>query len=193
MDKKSERSISSKSSSAWSLIGTGPRPKEFHIDQRLAAARLLTRAGWIVGNIHVPAYARLTDFLSHDQEFLPLTDVFLEGRPKPVPFFALQKSAIYFLAAMDVEELQSAKLTGSLDEHQIACLLPIGNITGKAQLLEGIRVSDFFCRHGGFILMRDCHYHIRDPWSHEKEDATESAMLVNTEAAIGVSELEPHA
>lgn len=192
VDEKSEKPINSKSSSAWSLIGSAPRAKEFHVDQRLAAARLLTRAGWIVGNIHVPTHARLTDFLSHDSDFLPLTDVFLEGRPNPVPFFALQKSAIYFLAAMDAEDLQSAKLTGSLYEHQIACLLPIGSIAGKAEIPEGIRVSDFFCKHGGFILMRECHYHIRDPWTHEKEDATETAMLVNTEAAIGVSELQPH-
>ena len=94
---------------------------------------------------------------------------------------------------MDAEDLQSAKLTGSLDEHQIACLLPIGSISGTAQISEGIRVSDFFCKHGGFILMGECHYHIRDPWTQEKEDATEAALLVNTEAAISVSEFQPHA
>lgn len=156
---------------------------------RIASARLFTDIGWIAADIHVPAHVRLIDHVSKGSPFLTLTSVFLEGRAKPLDFFALKKSAVSFMAVMDLEELDSAKSMGSQVRHQMSCILADGAVTGEADLHSGVRVSDFFARHDGFVLMFNCHYRTRDRWSHKHRTGVDATIILNTQKIIALSEI----
>ena len=154
----------------------------------LVPARILTPAGWIVGKLHVQADSRIVDFLDRTPEFFSLVDVILEGRPKVVPLFTLQRSAILFLIAETENSLESDRKPRQLVEHPISCLLENGMLYGRVKIITGVRLSEYLSRHKGFVLVRDCHFRLRNPWEDRIIDHREPAVLLNPEAVIGVSE-----
>lgn len=155
---------------------------------RLVPARILTQAGWIVGKMHVAADWRMLTFINHVPEFFSLADTIIEGRPKVVPLFTLQRSAIQFIV---VESPPEKELDASLRnqiEHPVSCLLRNGSLSGIIQVLRGVRLSDHLSRHKGFVMLRDAHFHLRNPWENRVIDHREPLVLLNPEAVIGVSE-----
>lgn len=170
---------------------TAPRRKNG--DTRVVSARLFSDIGWIVADIHVPTQIRLIDYLSHENPFLSLTTAFLERRNKALDYFALRKSALSFMAVMDIEDLDSAKATGSKTTHNISCVLADGGVTGDAEIQHGMRISDFLARHQGFLLMHDSHFRIQDPLTEEIRSETDTTIILNSQKIIGLSELPmPH-
>ncbi len=177
--------------SSWDWIPVDPSEAaaKYRSNQRIAAVRVLTQAGWIVGNVQLPPASRLIDFLNQQGEFVSLIDAFLEGRSKPVDEFALQKSSVYFLAAMDVATPHSASQLGTIEDRAISCLLPIGSLTAKTRVNREITTCQHFAKHKGFVLVTECRYRVRDPWRNQILDDLESALLLNSAAIIGISEL----
>lgn len=154
----------------------------------LMPVRIFTQAGWIIGKLHVGAERSMVDFLDQTQEFFSLADVVLEGRPKVIPLFTLQRSAILFLVTETEEGLEPALLPRNLVEHAISCLLAHGTLYGRVNILKGVRLSDYLSRNSGFVLVRDCHFRLQNPWEDRAIDHREAAVLLNPQAVIGVSE-----
>ena len=154
----------------------------------LVPVRIFTPAGWIVGKLHLSGEWRMVDFLDHTQEFISLADAILEGRPKVIPLFTLQRSAILFIVVESVEGLESDKGPRNLVEHPVSCLLENGTLYGRVKILKGVRLSDYLSRHKGFVLVRDCHFRLQNPWEDGGIDHREPAVLLNPQAVIGVSE-----
>lgn len=154
----------------------------------LIPVRIFTPAGWIVGKLHVGAERSMVDFLDHTQEFFSLADVVLEGRPKVIPLFTLQRSAILFLVLETEEGLEPTLLPRNLVEHTISCLLANGTLYGRVNITRGVRLSDYLSRKRGFVLVRECHFRLQNPWEERAIDHRESAVLLNPQAVIGVSE-----
>ena len=171
-----------------------PRKREAEIEApeataiHLIPARIFTPAGWIVGKLHVGGERSMVDFLDHSQEFFSLADVVLEGRPKVIPLFTLQRSAILFLIVETEEGLEPALLPRNLVEHAISCLLANGTLYGRVKITRGLRLSDYLSRKSGFVLVRDCHFRLQNPWEERTIDHRESSVLLNPQAVIGVSE-----
>jgi hypothetical protein len=150
--------------------------------------QVFTPSGWIVGKVHIQQGWNILTVLEHSSEYITMTDVILEGRPKVIPLFTLRKHAILF---MKVEtHVNSPALQGPRNrvEHSVSFVLHNGSIYGKVELPMGVRLSDFLSRHKGFILMQDCHYRIHNPWEKRVLDHTEGQILVNPDAVIGASE-----
>lgn len=171
-----------------------PRKRKVEIEAPESAAvnlvpvRIFTSAGWIIGKMHVGAGLSIVDFLNHTQDFFSLADVVLEGRPKVIPLFTLQRSAIMFLVLETDEGLEPALHPRNLVEHAISCLLESGTLYGKVNIMQGVRLSDHLSRRGGFVLVRDCHFRLQNPWEDRAIDHREPAVLLNPQAVIGVSE-----
>lgn len=159
-----------------------------HAAVKQVPARILTLAGWIVGKIHVAEDWRMVDFLDHAQDFFALADVILEGRPKVIPLFTLQRSAILFIVVETDEELGPAMAARNQVNHSVSCLLENGTLFGRIEITQGVRLSDYLSRHSGFVLVRDCHFHLQNPWEDRAIDHRETAVLLNPQAVIGVSE-----
>lgn len=158
-------------------------------NSRIVSARLFTDIGWIVADIHVPSSVRLIDYLAHENPFLSLTSAFLERRDSALDFFALRKSTLSFLAVMDLEELASARSTGSQTRHNISCLVAEGGVTGDAEIHEGMRLSDYLARHRGFVLMYNSHFRIQDPLTHEVRSEADTTIILNSQKIIGLCEI----
>ncbi len=155
---------------------------------RLVPARILTPAGWIVGKMHVAADWRMINFINHVPEFFSLADVIIEGRPKVVPLFTLHRAAIQFIV---VERPPEKELDAGLRnqiEHPVSCLLQNGSLSGVISVLRGVRLSDHLSRHKGFVMLKDAHFHLRNPWENRVIDHREPLVLLNPQAVVGVSE-----
>jgi hypothetical protein len=176
--------------SSWDWIPVDPNEAaaKYRSDKRVAAVRVLTQAGWIVGNVQLSPAARLIDFLNQQGEFIALIDAFLEGRSKPLDEFALHKSSVYFLAAMDVAAPHSASQLGTIEDRAISCLLPIGSLFAKTRVNRETGTCQYFARQTGFVLVTECRYRVRDPWRNQILDDIEPALLLNSGAIIGISE-----
>lgn len=151
-------------------------------------ARILTQAGWIVGKLHVTEGWRLVNFMNNVQEFFSLADVILEGRPKVIPLFTLHRSAIQFVVVEDDEPLEPDPAPRNQIEHAIQCLLQNGTLYGRVEIMRGVRLSDHLSRNGGFMLVRDAHFQLRNPWEDRVIDHREAAVLLNPHAVVGVSD-----
>lgn len=154
----------------------------------LTPVRVLTDSCWLVGKLVAPAQLSFADYLDRAPEFLSLTDVILEGRPKTLPLFALHRDAIVFMLIETDQPLVSSKTPKDSVEHAISCLIAQGSLVGTMRILRGVRLSDYLSKNTGFVVVEDCHYRIRDPWSREVLDHRERAILLNTQAVIGISE-----
>ena len=76
----------------------------------------------------------------------------------------------------------------NLVEHPVSCLLENGTLYGRVNIMKGVRLSDYLSRRKGFVLVRDCHFRLQNPWEDRGIDHRELAVLLNPEAVIGVSE-----
>jgi len=159
-----------------------------HTAVQQVPARILTLAGWIVGKIHVAENWRMVDFLDHSQPFFTIADVILEGRPKVIPLFTLQRSAIQFMVVETSEELGPALAARNQVDHSVSCLLANGTLFGTISIIQGVRLSDFLSKHKGYVLVRDTHFRLQNPWEDRAIDHRETAVLLNPQAVIGVSE-----
>lgn len=155
---------------------------------RLVPARVLTQAGWLVGKMHVAAEWRLINFINNVPEFFSIEDVVIEGRPRVFSLFTLQRSAIQFIV---VESDPDKEIDGNLRnqiEHPIGCLLRNGVLLGVLSVPRGVRLSDFLSRQKGFLLVKDVHFHLQNPWEKRVIDHREPFVLLNPEAVVGISE-----
>lgn len=158
------------------------------LEVRLVPGRILTQAGWIVGKLHVPEGWRLVNHLNKVQEFFSLADVILEGRPKVVPLFTLHRSAIQFVVVESDEPLEPDLPPRNPVDHSVQCLLQNGTLYGRMQITRGVRLSDHLSKNSGFLLVRDAHFQLRNPWEERTIDHREPAVLLNPQAVVGVSE-----
>ncbi len=155
---------------------------------RLVPTRILTAAGWIVGKLHVASEWRMISYLNNAPEFFTLADVVLEGRPKVLPLFTLQRSAIVFIVVETDEDRMTDTPVRNGIEHAVSCLLQNGSLYGRLDVARGVRLSDFLSRAKGFVLLRDAHFQLRNPWDERSIDHREPVVLLNPHAVIGVSE-----
>jgi len=156
---------------------------------RVVSARLFTDMGWIVADIQVPIHTRFIDFLSHTNPFLSLTSAFIEHRKSALDFFAIKKQGISFMAVMDTESPESASSVGVQIAHNISCLIAEGAITGNASIHQGVRVSDYFARHRGFVHMQDCHFRIHDRQTGNVRAEKDADIILNSDRIVGLCEL----
>ncbi len=150
--------------------------------------QVFTPSGWIVGKVHIQQGWNILNVLEHSADYITMTDVILEGRPKVIPLFTLRRHAILFMKVeirVAPPALQGAR---SRVEHAVSFLLQNGSLYGKIEIPTGVRLSNFLSRHKGFIIMQDCHYRIHNPWEKRILDHTEDQLLVNPDAVIGASE-----
>jgi hypothetical protein len=158
------------------------------IEIRLVPARIFTPAGWIVGKLHVAREWRMISYINRAPEFFSLADVILEGRPRVVPLFTLQRSAIEFIVVETEEDRAMDNAPRDQIEHAVSCLLQNGTLYGRIEIIRGVRLSDFLSKARGFVLVRDAHFQLRNPWDPRTIDHREPVVLLNPSAVIGVSE-----
>lgn len=157
-------------------------------DIRLVPARIFTQAGWIIGKLHVGAEWRMINFINNVPEFFSLADVILEGRPKVLSLFTLQRAAILFIVVETEPEKELGAAGRNVIEHPISCLLANGVLHGIISAPQGIRLSDYLSRQKGFILVKDVRFQLRNPWEKRMIDHEEPLVLLNPQTVVGVSE-----
>jgi len=155
---------------------------------RLVPTRIFTQAGWIVGKLHVAAEWRMINFINNMPEFFSLADVILEGRPKLIPLFTLQRSTIQFVVVEVEPEKEVDTSTRNQVDHPVSCLLQNGVLHGVVSVLRGVRLSDHLSRQKGFVLVKEAHFQLRNPWEKRVIDHREPLVLLNPHAVVGVSE-----
>lgn len=157
-------------------------------DIRLVPARIFTQAGWIVGKLHVAAEWRMINYINNAPDFFALADVILEGRPKVIPLFTLQRGAILFIVVETPPEKEIESGMRNQIEHAISCLLANGVLHGVISAPQGVRLSDYLSRQKGFVLVKDVRFQLRNPWEKRMIDHEEPLVLLNPHSVVGVSE-----
>jgi len=165
--------------------------------QRQVPCRIFTPAGFLKGTLHAPEEQTLIDFLNGSGHFLTLTQVTLPGQSKPVPFFALARSAaMIVLPASDELVVDEERASIRTELHQISCLFQGGLLMGTLALPEEVRVSDELMAARGFLLMNHCTLGVDGGGSGTASEAgggpsMEAANFVIVHAAhiIGVAEM----
>ncbi len=151
---------------------------------------VLTPSGYISGSCNLPLNRSLRAFLSSDDELIKLTGVVLPGTKKPIPFFAIQKSAIILVvpngercAEEDASGLVRAK------SQSVSCLLAHGSIHGEFLLPDVIRFSDYLTLKKGFIELRQCHIGSSSFLYPEDVDGVAIPLvLINTQNLVGITD-----
>jgi hypothetical protein len=157
---------------------------QYQPEQREIPARLLTRAGWLTGTLHVPKLQSLLDFLNHPTDFFKLTNASLPHGLQ-ADFFALQRDSVSLVVpGVEESELRLNRPAGEHERHDICCLLDTGSLDATLGILKDIRVSDYLHSHSGFCVMRDCK-------THGSEGQEAPIVLVNTDQLVGVTEPAP--
>lgn len=155
---------------------------------REVVLRILTLAGWVEGRMRLQGKMPLSDYFERDQELTPLTDVKLEGKVDRLGSLALRRSSVLLILAGEHEPHDPSKTIAST-EQRIECLLANGFVSGRMQVMKGVRVSDHLARHlGSFAVLRDARIRLRDPWSNEQIDLLEPAVILNLQAIVGLVE-----
>jgi hypothetical protein len=155
---------------------------------RLVPARILTEGGWLVGKMHVAAEWRLINFINNAPEFFSIADTVIEGRPRVFPLFTLQRAAIQFIVVESDPDKEIDHNARNQIEHPIACLLRNGVLLGRLNVPRGVRLSDFLSRQKGFLLLKEVHFHLQNPWEKRVIDHREPFVLLNSDAVVGISE-----
>jgi len=155
---------------------------------RRVTIKAMTDAGWIAGTLFVPSAARLADYMERAPSFLPLSDVFMQAHSKRLPFFAVQQSAIEFIAVEGAEDSSSVEDTQIMEDHSISCLMAKGMLKGIIAVKPGFRLSDYLAKHHRFIPIKDCTFRVRGQQSESVDEESSPFILVNSERVIGVTE-----
>ncbi len=155
---------------------------------RRVTLKAMTDAGWIAGTLLVPSSVRLVDYMERAPSFLSLSEVFMQAHSKGLPFFALQRNAIEFMAIEGAEDPSSAEDTQIMEDHSISCLLTNGTLKGKIAVKPGLRLSDYLTKHHKFIPVKECSYNVRIPQSRSVAEEFSAFVLLNSERIVGLSE-----
>lgn len=160
---------------------------------RLVPVRIMTTAGWVSGNVHLPITRRLLEAWRSGHPFIPLTDAVVEGLPRPIPFFALHRTALQFCLVDDDQPLEtlppSARPTV---QHHVTCLLAAGRIMGSLRVPKDVRLSDHVTHHEmELFVLEEARIEVRDPWSQNLVQLSDQRVVVEPRALVGISEFGP--
>ncbi|MBX3248035.1 MAG: hypothetical protein KF901_12715 [Myxococcales bacterium] len=156
-------------------------------EQRRVLVRLLTRAGWITGKLHVPVAQPLLDYLEEPRTFVSLSDVKLPAGEE-LSFLAVAMSGIVLVQPMADELVEAvSRSTSRTVLHQVSCLFEGGMVLGTLALSADRRVSDELLAAKGFVVVGHCTIGIDAPG---KGPAVEAGIhvLVHAPALLGVTE-----
>ena len=158
-------------------------------DQRQVPVQLLTRAGWISGTFHPPAKSALVEFLNRPGEFLRMTDVSVQGRVGNMPFLAMHRESMMLIVPPATEkDLELGQTGAQLEERSLTCLLETGVLDGRVRVHPGQRVSDFFAKREGFVLVQKARLLLRSSSGEPTPLVKEPALIVNTDWVLGVAD-----
>ena len=114
-----------------------------------------------------------------------LRNVAISHKKEPIPFFALRLEAVPMIVPSEHEVVPN--VLGATTEHKVMCLLRGAMVTGKLEILENLRVSDYLMRSPGYIPLRDCT--LRVPAKVQLPFPNPVPLvLVNAECVTGVAE-----
>jgi hypothetical protein len=126
----------------------------YHPPQRAVGAWVLSVARWMRCTFHLPEPHAFDDYLHQGRAFLPLTDVAI-GTAAPLPFLALRGSAAQVVVPEAPEDrLHLSPQAGT--PRLVSVYLEHVAVHGMLRLQPGVRTSDFFGHHEGYVALRDC-------------------------------------
>jgi hypothetical protein len=126
----------------------------YHPPQRAVNAWVLSVARWMRCTFHLPGPLAFDDYLHQDRPFLPLTGVAI-GPGAPLPFLALRGSAAHVVVPESPEDhLHLSPQAGT--PRLVSVYLEHVAVHGVLRLQPGVRTSDFFVHHEGYVALRDC-------------------------------------
>jgi len=157
-------------------------------NQRQVRVDVLAAAGWVTGTLHVPSKSSLVAYMNKKAEFLPLTQVPLDPDAPPLGFLALRRQAILLvMPSMDDSEGHGGSQVGNYVQARLRCLFKEATVMGTAQILGGLRVSDFLETNPGFITLVDCS-RVADGGRSEEGIPY---LIVNASHMLAVADLTP--
>jgi len=153
--------------------------------------RVLSFSGWIEGAMRLPARVSLIDYLNRPDQLYRLVDVKLPGQTMVLPFFALTRAATVAVIPMNAAEMPG--LNEKRTAHKTMWLLHEGIIVeGSLDLLEGVRISDHLAHRKGFVALHDCTIYMPNSAGPTTVFPRVPFLALQTDRAIGVSEIEDH-
>jgi hypothetical protein len=159
----------------------------YHPKQRSVETNILTPGGWLTGTFHIPETASFPEYLNREADFDTLTDVTIAGSDKPVAFFLLHRNMIQLLVPREKSNAPFPLLPATAETRRIFCLMAGVSITADVQVLKSMRISDFFSRRKGFIVLADCFIRRIDQGVAKEE--TFPVVLLNPDAIIGITDI----
>jgi len=157
-------------------------------DRRDVRCRILTPAGWIEGTFRVPRIRAFVEHVAALHEFEVLTDVVFLGSGHRESFFDLCLDAAMVIVPPEGEGEPAMPIAEDKRvSREITCLLTMGQLRGRIDLVENVRISDFFRSRKGYVLLRDCRF-VPNTDGTEPESEPHRSVIVRTPAIIGVTE-----
>lgn len=158
--------------------------------QRRVTADVLTRLGWVHATFHPPAFQTMVDFLNAGHPVLKCTRVRVPTEQHMLPFLALHREA-WSVVAPTIDELIEPAVPPRATPRRVRCLLEAGELAGRIDVLENLRVSDHFRQLTGAIVVRQATLR---PWDAEPGSPQVRRLavaLVSPARLVGVAEASP--
>ncbi len=156
--------------------------------------RVYTFAGWVSGTLLFTTNALLLDYLNRNETVLRLGDARIPGQEKRHPTFIVERAAVIAVVPDDLvhkPEIERHLISSRrLIEHRVSWLLPGGGIVeGALDMLEGVHMDEFLAHRTKFLALRDCTLFLPDGAGGTTVEPAVPWVALQTNRAVGVSEI----
>jgi hypothetical protein len=155
---------------------------ESHPSLRTMFARVLTSAGWIQGDFHIPDGQDFPSYLEHGGPLYKLTRAIMPGKAVTVPFLGLRRDHVLLVVPPLTPEELGLERSEPDRRHRVCLLFENGTLSGDLAIPGQQRVSDFLMLHSGFVPLTSCESPAAKP------SFRAPLGLVNTSRLIAVTE-----
>lgn len=104
---------------------------------------------------------------------------------------ALQRDSVELIIPHENQGDLLAGPVAHAQTDQVFILFDDGVVRGTLEWRENVRLSDFVTRQDGFILLRDCTIELGHVLTDEYAVKEASAVLMNVNHIVGISETTP--
>lgn len=146
--------------------------------------RLLTPAGWFVGDYRVTTGSTLLDSLNRSSGFLRLSKVRVEGHPEILPFAVVQRPWVRLVIPLGDAATAVSRRPRS-EAHDVAGVLDVANFRGTIHVADAQRISDYFAAAPAFVPVTDCKIWLSRPG---EEPTPHPLVHVHVPSLVAVSD-----
>jgi hypothetical protein len=153
--------------------------------------RILTDSGWLSGMYLKLASRQLADSLNQGGDTVVLTNAFVPSGENEIPFLSVRRDKMVLIMPDEIEAPnQESGIFVAATPRKVVMLAGLASIAGTISVPSNLRVTDYFSRNHGFIVVTKLRLTVRNPEGGDQWTRDLEQILVRGDSMVAVSEVE---